>query len=109
MTEKRSQYRKKHQKDSLSRLLKRAKTNSDDEVDVNPEFTRSTQEANRVRTPIAEDNGVGEKLPGRSTQKQLSLNQARENKISRLKKRLNLAILVVSLLLILVFVALFNL
>ncbi|QNQ80598.1 hypothetical protein [Lactobacillus sp. PV034] len=109
MTEKRSQYRKEHQKDSLSRLLKRAKAPSHDKVDVNLEFTRSSQEEKKVRTPFVEDTKVSEQRLARSTQKQLSLNEERENKISRLKKRLNLAILVVILLLILVFVALFNL
>lgn len=109
MAEKRSQYRKEHQKDSLSRLLNRAKTPSHEEVDVNPEFMRSSQEVNRRETPITEEKEISTKIPGRSTQKQLSLNEERENKINRLKKRLNLAILVVSLLLILVFVALFNL
>ena len=114
MTEKRSQYRKRQKQDNLSRLLNRATKDqviedNNEDLNVNPEFTRSQQEKRRTDNNINSADHERINSLGRSTQKQITSKEEREYKVNRLKKRLNLAILIVILLLILVFVALFNL
>ena len=113
MTEKRSQYRKRQKQDNLSRLLNRATKDqviedNNEDLNVNPEFTRSQQEKRRTANINSANNERINSL-GRATQKQITSKEEREYKVNRLKKRLNLAILIVILLLVLVFVALFNL
>lgn len=111
MTEKRAQYRKQQRQDSVKRLLNRVQTNKDslsnekDDLNVNPDFTRDRNKR---------DSRLGEEIPSsrpttRLKQKQLNNSEIRENKIKHLKNRLNLAIIIVLLLIVLVFVALFNL
>ncbi|CCI80914.1 hypothetical protein [Lactobacillus hominis] len=98
MTEKRAQYRKKQKRDSLSKLLKRAKddrkTNSDS-VDVNPEFVNNSDQ---------QDQKTSYRKAFSNEQKQ----DLRDEKIARLKRRLNWAIAVVIVLIIIVLIALFN-
>ena len=111
MTEKRAQYRKQQRQDSVKRLLNRVQTNKDslsnekNDLNVNPDFTRDRNKR---------DSRLGEEIPSsrpttRLKQKQLNNSEIRENKIKHLKNRLNLAIIIVLLLIVLVFVALFNL
>lgn len=96
MTEKRAQYRKKQKRDNLSKLLKRAKQDQNskaEDVNVNPDFVKDNKsEAKNVRQDyqLQQDHDL------------------REQKVSRLKKRLNWAIVIVIVLIIIVLVALFN-
>ncbi|GBG04680.1 hypothetical protein NR996_03020 [Lactobacillus rodentium] len=112
MTEKRAQYRKQQRQDSVKRLLKRAQTNKDslsnekDDLNVNPDFTR---DRNKSDSRLGEEKILSSRPTTRVKQKQLNNSEIRENKIKRLKNRLNLAIIIVLLLIVLVFVALFNL
>lgn len=92
MTEKRADYRKNQRRKKLSQLWSRQQTKSEDKdteyntVDVNPEFRRN-------------DEKVDISSEGNTT----------EEKVSRLKRRLNWAILIVIILIIIVLLALFKL
>lgn len=97
MTEKRSDYRKR-QKKSLVDKVKSAFTDNDatEEVNVNPDFQRDDSERRR---PL---EGDGEEFY--QTQQPID-----KEKSLKLKKRLNSAILIVFVLIILVLLALFHL
>lgn len=104
MTEKRAQYRKKKKQEELKRLLKRGdrdsrsekirKATSDDDLDVNPEFKRDNSP--RLRSVSTREDKSYDVIP------------SKEEKVSRLKRRLNWAIGIVILLIIIVLVILFN-
>lgn len=102
MTEKRSDYRKR-QKKSLVDKLKSAFTDNDatEEVNVNPDFQRDDSERRR---PL---EGDGEEFY--QAQQPIDKEKMREEKSLKLKKRLNSAILIVFVLIILVLLALFHL
>lgn len=97
MTEKRSDYRKR-QKKSLVDKVKSAFTDNDatEEVNVNPDFQRDDSERRR---PL---EGDGQEFY--QTQQPID-----KEKSLKLKKRLNSAILIVFVLIILVLLALFHL
>ncbi|BDR60409.1 hypothetical protein [Lactobacillus xylocopicola] len=105
MTEKRSDYRKKikHKKSkTFFTTIKSAFDSGAENVDVNPEFTRSTADKQQVddhETPVDQPRL-------RSTDEQ---TQVEEDKGRKLKQKLNRAILLVLVLLILVLIALFHL
>lgn len=93
MTEKRADYRKKQQKEKLKKVFdgfKRQKKN-DQSIDTAEQETE-TQDSQKFES-----------------RENFSLKEERENKINRLKKRLNYAILIVVVLLIIVLFALFKL
>ncbi|BAQ57400.1 hypothetical protein [Lactobacillus acetotolerans] len=103
MTEKRSDYRKKHTKKKRGHVFDKFKSafNDDEQedVDVNSDFQRNPEDAR----PLREDNEenlqrseVDDKVPS-------------EDKGLRLKKRLDRAILIVFILIVLVLLALFHL
>ena len=93
MTEKRADYRKKQRQEKVKNIFdkfKRKKKN-DQSLDVVDQNT--------------ETKGHSEFEPRENS----SLEEKRENKISRLKKRLNYAILIVVVLLVIILFALFKL
>lgn len=101
MTEKRSDYRKKQSKQKAKKLFRKFhpafdNQNETETVDVNPPNTEE-----QIRRPL-EGNGEQHYYedPNRLTKEEKSL---------RLKKRLNSAILIVFVLIILVLLALFHL
>ncbi|ALJ23606.1 hypothetical protein AO203_07075 [Lactobacillus gallinarum] len=102
MTEKRSDYRKR-QKKSLLNKVKSAfnDNNATEEVNVNPDFQRDASERRR---PLEVD---GQEFY--QTQQSIDKEQLKEQKSLKLKKRLNSAILIVFILIILVLLALFHL
>lgn len=96
MTEKRADYRKNQRRKKLEKLLHRqsqspiksSKKNLDEDgVDVNPDFKRDN---------VASDTIQSDSLTS-------------EEKVNRLKKRLNWAILIVIILIVIVLLALFKL
>ncbi|RMC25115.1 MULTISPECIES: hypothetical protein [unclassified Lactobacillus] len=103
MTEKRSDYRKKIKHKKNKQFLNSIKTAfEDNEVDVNPAFTRETEK----------DSSVSESVGRRESQqysRTQDINQLSEEKGLRLKRKLNHAILIVLTLIILVLFALFHL
>lgn len=105
MTEKRSDYRKRQKKNLLNKV-KSAFTDDDssEDVNVNPDFLRNDSEGNNRRRPL-EGNGQEFNPQEQSGNKEI----VREEKSLKLKKRLNSAILVVFVLIILVLLALFHL
>lgn len=102
MTEKRSDYRKR-QKKSLLNKVKSAfnDNNATEEVNVNPDFQRDASER---RYPL---EGDAQKFY--QAQQSIDKEQLKEQKSLKLKKRLNSAILIVFVLIILVLLALFHL
>ena len=102
MTAKRSDYRKK-QKNSLLNKVKSAfnDNNATEEVNVNPDFQRDASEKKR---PL---EGDGQEFY--QAQQSIDKEQLKEQKSLKLKKRLNSAILIVFVLIILVLLALFHL
>ncbi|MPW13898.1 hypothetical protein [Lactobacillus helveticus] len=102
MTEKRSDYRKR-QKKSLLNKVKSAfnDNNATEEVNVNPDFQRDASERRR---PL---EGDGQEFY--QAQQSIDKEQLKEQKSLNLKKRLNSAILIVFVLIILVLLALFHL
>ncbi|AFR22301.1 hypothetical protein [Lactobacillus helveticus] len=102
MTEKRSDYRKR-QKKSLLNKVKSAfnDNNATEEVNVNPDFQRDASERRR---PLE-----GDAQEFYQAQQSIDKEQLKEQKSLKLKKRLNSAILIVFVLIILVLLALFHL
>lgn len=102
MTEKRSDYRKR-QKKSLLNKVKSAfnDNNATEEVNVNPDFQRDASER---RHPLE-----GDAQEFYQAQQSIDKEQLKEQKSLKLKKRLNSAILIVFVLIILVLLALFHL
>ena len=102
MTAKRSDYRKK-EKNSLLNKVKSAfnDNNATEEVNVNPDFQRDASERRR---PL---EGDGQEFY--QAQQSIDKEQLKEQKSLKLKKRLNSAILIVFVLIILVLLALFHL
>ncbi|EGF39650.1 hypothetical protein [Lactobacillus helveticus] len=102
MTAKRSDYRK-IQKKSLLNKVKSAfnDNNATEEVNVNPDFQRDASERRR---PL---EGDGQEFY--QAQQSIDKEQLKEQKSLKLKKRLNSAILIVFVLIILVLLALFHL
>ena len=102
MTAKRSDYRKK-QKNSLLNKVKSAfnDNNATEEVNVNPDFQRDASERRR---PL---EGDGQEFY--QAQQSIDKEQLKEQKSLKLKKRLNSAILILFVLIILVLLALFHL
>lgn len=120
MTEKRSDYRKKnkHKKNKgFFNTIKSAFDGNDEEVDVNPEFTRSENDgASNVQQPNRENRREKRRKQGNFSQKtansHISPNDRAlisEQKGLRLKKKLNRAIFIMLVLIILVLLALFHL
>ncbi len=93
MTEKRADYRKKQQKEKLKSVFDRFKRQKkiDPSIDTADQKTE-TQDSQKFES-----------------RENFSLKEERENKINRLKKRLNYAILIVVVFLIIVLFALFKL
>ena len=112
MTEKRSDYRKKlkHKKSkNFLNTIKSAFDDSDDEVDVNPDFTRDENEvveSNDFANDRVKDQ---EQAPRREENKSQSQLTTSQEKALKLKGKLNRAILLVAVLIILVLLALFHL
>ncbi|ALI52815.1 hypothetical protein IMAU10149_00018 [Lactobacillus helveticus] len=102
MTAKRSNYRKR-QKKSLLNKVKSAfnDNNATEEVNVNPDFQRDASERRR---PL---EGDGQEFY--QAQQSIDKEKLKEQKSLKLKKRLNSAILIVFVLIILVLLALFHL
>lgn len=102
MTAKRSDYRKR-QKKSLLNKVKSAfnDNNATEEVNVNPDFQRDASERRR---PLE-----GDAQEFYQAQQSIDKEQLKEQKSLKLKKRLNSAILIVFVLIILVLLALFHL
>ena len=112
MTEKRSDYRKKlkHKKSkNFLNTIKSAFDDSDEEVDVNPDFTRDDDEI--VQTNDFKNDGVKkqEQFPRREEDKSQSELTTSQEKALKLKGKLNRAIMIVTALIILVLLALFHL
>ena len=111
MTEKRSDYRKKlkHNKSkNFLNTIKSAFDDSDDEVDVNPDFTRD-DEAVESNDFANERVKKQEQTPRREESKSQSQLTTSQEKALKLKGKLNRAILLVAVLIILVLLALFHL
>lgn len=112
MTEKRSDYRKKlkHKKSkNFLNTIKSAFDDSDEEVDVNPDFTRDDDEvvqANDFKNARVKKR---EQVPRREEEKSQSQLTTSQEKALKLKGKLNRAIIIVSILIILVLLALFHL
>ena len=112
MTEKRSDYRKKlkHKKSkNFLNTIKSAFDDSDEEVDVNPDFTRDDDEvvqANDFKNARVKKR---EQVPSREEEKSQSQLTTSQEKALKLKGKLNRAIIIVSILIILVLLALFHL
>lgn len=107
MAEKRSDYRKRQKKNLLDKV-KSAFSNDDitEEVDVNPDFKKDKSDsAEPRRRPLA---GDGQEFY-KQEQPIVDQEKIRADKALRLKKRLNRAILIVFVLIILVLLALFHL
>ena len=103
MTETRSEYRKKQEKDKNKRFFKQIKSafSDNDDLDVNPDFTRDRRPEYRTLT----DDGEATL----ESKKETKLVLTSEEKAARLKKKLNHAIILVIVLIILVLLALFYL
>ncbi|GAA3628644.1 hypothetical protein GCM10022297_04060 [Lactobacillus hamsteri] len=108
MTEKRSDYRKKQNQRKPKNFFQKMKAAFDDsdidqeDVDVNPDFQRDPSE----RRPL-DGNGIED--INQNIENIKNINATSEDKRLRLKKRLNSAILIVFVLIILVLLALFHL
>ncbi|WP_338206510.1 hypothetical protein [Lactobacillus juensis] len=112
MTEKRSDYRKKlkHKKSkNFLNTIKSAFDDSEEEVDVNPDFTRDDDEI--VKTNDFKNDGVKkqEQAPRREEDKSQSQLTTSQEKALKLKGKLNRAIMIVTALIVLVLLALFHL
>ena len=112
MTEKRSDYRKKlkHKKSkNFLNTIKSAFDDSDEEVDVNPDFTRDDDEvvqANDFKNARVKKREQVSRREESKSQSQLTTSQ---EKALKLKSKLNRAIFLVAVLIILVLLALFHL
>lgn len=111
MTEKRSDYRKRQQKNhkSVFDKVKNAfsdNDNQEEDIDVNPDFKRETEEQDLVRRSL---DGDGEPDLQTIDAEEDIKKTPKEEKGLRLKKRLNRTILLLVVLIILVLVALFHL
>lgn len=110
MTEKRSDYRKKLKRQRGKKVLNSIKSafdDSDEEVDVNPEFTRDADEVVHTNEQVnAETSEKKRNSPNRESKSQSPTSQ---EKALKLKGKLNRAILIVAVLIILVLFALFHL
>lgn len=110
MTEKRSDYRKKlkHKKQkNFLNTIKSAFDGEDEDVDVNPEFTREVNDVTQKGEYQEKRQAIhNSDVLKKQTQPQLEQNA---DKGLRLKKKLNRAILLVLVLIILVLLALFHL
>lgn len=124
MTEKRSDYRKKIKQKKSKRFfdtIKSAFADSDDEVDVNPEFTRDAEDQVHTEEPPQvnrkkQKERENQYIQSNQNAKLKNAENVREKQILsgedkglRLKRKLNHAILLVSVLIILVLLALFHL
>ncbi|UZN41508.1 hypothetical protein LDX54_06985 [Lactobacillus sp. IBH004] len=112
MTEKRSDYRKKLKKQKSKNILNTIKSAFDDndaEVDVNPDFTRNKDEFIQPNESSNKRAKTQEQTPRREKNKSQSQPTTSQDKALRLKGKLNRAILIVSILIILVLLALFHL
>lgn len=124
MTEKRSEYRKKakHQKNrGFLNTIKSAFDDDNQEVDVNPEFTRTDQDnvqinqqresEGRKRRNEQGNRDADQEKKEDSSFKREAHNQSlsSQDKALRLKKKLNHAIIIVFVLIVLVLLALFHL
>lgn len=119
MTEKRSDYRKKIKQKKSKRFFDTIKSafDDDDEVDVNPEFTRDTED--QVVPQVNRENQGehdSQRVQSNQNAKLKNAKNVREKQILssedkglRLKRKLNHAILIVFVLIILVLLALFHL
>ncbi|MBW7986161.1 hypothetical protein E0700_05140 [Lactobacillus helveticus] len=102
MTEKRSDYRKRQKKSLLNKVKSAFNDNNATEgVNVNSDFQRDASERRR---PL---EGDGQEFY--QAQQSIDKEQLKEQKSLKLKKRLNSAILIVFVLIILVLLALFHL
>lgn len=105
MTEKRSDYRKRQKKSFKDKVKAAFSDNDSEEVNVNPDFQRDQSDSQEPeRRPL---NGNGQEFY--EQEQPINKEKVRENKALRLKKRLNGAILIVFVLIILVLLALFHL
>lgn len=105
MAEKRSDYRKKQKKSLLGKVKSAFSNNDSEEVDVNPDFRKDESDSDKQRRhPL-----VGDGQEFYRQEQPIEKEQVREDKALRLKKRLNRAILIVFVLIILVLLALFHL
>lgn len=93
MTEKRADYRKKQRQEKVKKIFDKFKRPKRDDQSLDA-ADQNTETQNHSEFESRED---------------FSFEEERENKISRLKKRLNYAILIVVVLLIIVLFALFKL
>ena len=112
MTEKRSDYRKKlkHKKSkNFLNTIKSAFDDSDEEVDVNPDFTRDDDEVVQANDFKKARVKKREQVPRREEEKSQSQLTTSQEKALKLKGKLNRAIIIVSILIILVLLALFHL
>jgi len=108
MTEKRSDYRKKLKRKKGKNILNtiRSAFDDDEEVDVNPDFTRDENEVIQSNETLS-SRREGERH-SKIAQKQ-SQSGASADKALKLKGKLNRAIVIVTLLIVLVLLALFHL
>lgn len=104
MAEKRSDYRKRQKKSLLGKVKSAFSNNDSEEVDVNPDFRKDKSDSDNRRHPL-----VGDGQEFYQQEQPINKEQVREDKALRLKKRLNRAILIVFVLIILVLLALFHL
>lgn len=114
MTEKRSDYRKKLKRKKSKNILNTIKSafdDNDDGVDVIPDFTRNDDEVIQPNESSNKSAKTQEQTPRREKNKSQSQSQpsTSQDKALRLKGKLNRAILIVSILIILVLLALFHL
>lgn len=119
MTEKRSDYRKKnkHKKNKgFFNTIKSAFDGNDEEVDVNPEFKRTENDEINIQQSNRENMRETKRNEGTFNQKNanshISPNDqalSSEQKGLRLKKKLNRAIFIMLVLIVLVLLALFHL
>ena len=115
MTEKRSDYRKKNQRKKKNSFFKTIKSafDNEEEVDVNPEFTRDSTERpfndEQSSKTRRETQTSSDENNSKYQNKQKAQPKTWVEKGLRLKRRLNIAILIVIVLIVLVLLALFHL
>lgn len=119
MTEKRSDYRKKNQRKKKNSFFKTIKSafDNEEEVDVNPEFTRDSTDRPFNDEPSLKTRRESQREAQTSSDENNSKYQNKQKaqpktwmeKGLRLKRRLNIAILIVIVLIVLVLLALFHL
>lgn len=101
MTEKRADYRKRQKKNVINKVKSAfSDDDSTETVDVNPDFQREQPKRRSLE-------GDGEEFY--QAERPIDQTDLREEKALKLKKRLNRAILIVFVLIILVLLALFHL